>query len=79
VGSAGRGCSDLAGAGAAERLTDAAASAFTEAFGIGLLIASAVALATAVLVARFMPAHHLRLAATQPRTITTGHGACWAH
>ena len=54
-------------AGAAEQLQAAAASAFTEAFGAGLLVASTVALATAVIVARFMPARHL--AHDDPRVV----------
>ena len=40
-------------------LADAARMAFTDALGIAVLVAAGVALAGAVLIARFMPARHL--------------------
>ncbi|MGI8642893.1 MAG: MFS transporter, partial [Thermomicrobiales bacterium] len=39
-------------------LREAAQAAFVDAFGIAYIVAAATALAGAVLVARFMPAHH---------------------
>lgn len=44
---------------AATPLRDAAQAAFVDAFGIAYIVAAATALVGAILVARFMPAHHL--------------------
>ena len=50
-----------------DALATAAQHAFVDAFGIAVLIASAVALAGAALVARYLPAHHLATASTELR------------
>ena len=50
-----------------DALTTAAQNSFVDAFGAAVLLASAVALAGAALVARYLPAHHLTRAADEPR------------